>query len=187
MNPLIKLPVDTLFEQAASTQPAPGGGSVTALCGMLGVGLILKALRITLKRSDDAELKAAEPELERLARCLAADADADAASFTAYMVAALLPRETPEDAEARAAKLKAAAVLATEVALGAVDHSDEAAARARAIGDRLSPRMAPDLDAGLRLLAVTRSNALQNASDNIGAAEGAAEHAALSERLAAAG
>lgn len=187
MDPLKTLSVEALYEQAASTAPAPGGGSVTALCGMLGIGLILKALRITLKKAEDTALTAAEPELERLAQALAADADADASSFDAYMAALRLPKATPEEAEARRARLKAAAVLATEVALETLNHADEAAARAKGIGDRLTPRLAPDLDAGLRLLAVTRSNAIHNARDNLGSAEGTADYAALAARLARAG
>jgi formiminotetrahydrofolate cyclodeaminase len=151
---------------------------------MLGIALILKALRITLKKAADAELSAAEPELERLAGALAEAADADAAAFAAYMAAVRLPRETPEEAKARAERLRAAAVHATLVAIAARDHADEAIARARAIGGRLTPRLAPDLEAGLQLLAVTRSNALQNARDNLGAAAGAAEYDALAKRLA---
>ena len=183
MDRLKTLTVEALYEAAADTHPAPGGGSVTALCGMLGISLILKAVRITLKKTEDAALSAADPELGRLADALGADADADASSFEDYMHALRLPRSTPEETEARKARMKAAAVLATEVALTTLDHADEAMARAKAIGDRLSPIMAPDLDAGLRLLDVTRSNAIQNARDNIAAAEGAAEYAALRERL----
>jgi methenyltetrahydrofolate cyclohydrolase len=187
MDKLSRLSIEALYAQAASTAPAPGGGSVTALCGMLGVSLVLKALRITLKKAEDAELKAAEPGLDRLARALAEDADADAASFDAYMAAVRLPRATPAEAEARAAKLKAAAVQATLVALAVRDHADEAIAGAKAIGGRLTPRLAPDLAAGLQLLEAARSNAAQNARDNLGAAEGTAEYAGLAQRLTAAG
>ena len=186
MDKLSELSIEALYAQAASTAPAPGGGSVTALCGMLGIALILKALRITLKKAEDPLLTAAEPELDRLARALAEDADADASSFDAYMTAVRLPRATPEEAGARTARLKAAAVLATQVALATLDHADEAIARASAIAERLTPRLAPDLAAGLELLQAARSNAIQNARDNLGAAEGTAEYAGLAERLAAA-
>jgi methenyltetrahydrofolate cyclohydrolase len=187
MDKLSRLSIEALYAQAASTAPAPGGGAVTALCGMLGVSLVLKALRITLKKAEDAALKAAEPELDRLARALAEDADADASSFDAYIAAVRLPRATPEEAEARAAKLKAAAVQATQVALVALGHADEAIARAKAIGGWLTPRLAPDLAAGLQLLETARANPIQNARDNLGAAEGTAEYAGLAERLRATG
>jgi methenyltetrahydrofolate cyclohydrolase len=183
MDKLSRLSIEALYAQAASTAPAPGGGSVTALCGMLGVSLVLKALRITLRKAEDAELKAAEPELDRLARILAEDADADALSFDAYIAAVRLPRATPDEAKARAARLKAAAVQATQAALAARDHADEAIAHAKAIGGRLTSRLAPDLAAGLQLREAARANAIQNARDNLGAAEGTAEHAVLAQRL----
>src|SRR5689334_4984205 len=85
---LVDLTVQDLYWRSASIEPAPGGGSVTALCGMLGVALVLKALRISLKRREDAaDWHGADQALETLAESLAADADADAESFNAFILA----------------------------------------------------------------------------------------------------
>lgn len=186
MERLKDLSIETLFERAGSTAPAPGGGAVTALCGMLGVSLILKALRISLRHAPDtAALLAAEPVLEGLAQALGQAADADSAAYGAYIAAVRAPRTTDQETTLRRKQLEAAAVAATEVAIDAIEHVDRASAEARAIGALILPRMAADLKAGLHLLAAARANAEDNGRENLEAA-GAEEHARLAQRFEAA-
>ena len=147
MQGLSRQSFDQVFEAAASTTPSPGGGAVMGLCGMMGVALLLKAVRITLKRRpDDAELTAAEPEFVRLARRLAEDADADAASFDAYMAAGRLPHASDAEAEGRTDKLTHAALDSVEVALAALEHAAEVITLAKTLAemdvDGMSPREA---------------------------------------------
>jgi formiminotetrahydrofolate cyclodeaminase len=184
VDPLSRQSFDQLFEAAASTAPSPGGGAVMGLCGMMGVALLLKAARITLKRRpDDEVLKAAEPGLERLARQLAGDADADARSFGAYMAAGRLSKATEAEAAGRAAKLTAAALDSVEVALGALEHAAEAITLAKGLSTRLSPRMAPDLAGGLALLEAVRANAVDNARDSLDRTEDCPRREELAARL----
>ncbi len=180
MDPLSRQSFDQVFEAAASTAPSPGGGAVMGLCGMMGVALLLKAVRITLKRRpDDEVLKGAEPELERLARRLADDADADAASFDAYMAAGRLPK----DDAGRSGKLAAAALDSIEVAIEALEHAAEAITLAKGIAERLAPRMAPDLAGGLALLEAVRANAVDNARDSLDRTEDCERREELAARL----
>ena len=183
MDELSRLSFEQMFERASSTAPSPGGGAVMGLCGMMGVALLLKAARITLKHREDEALRAAEAEFARLARLLADDADADAASFDAYMTAGRLPRGTADETAARAEKLGAAALDSVEVALAALAHAAEAMAVARRISGRLSPRMAPDLSGGLALLEAVRANAVDNARDSLDRTEGSLRREALAARL----
>ncbi len=180
MDRLSSLSFDQVFKAAASTAPSPGGGAVMGLCGMMGVALLLKAVRITLKRRpDDAVLAAAEGEFERLARLFAEDADADAASFDAYMAAGRLPR----DSEERTDKLEAAALDSIEVAILGLGHAAEGITLAKSLAERLSPRMAPDLAGGLALLEAVRANAVDNARDSLDRTEDSPRREALAERL----
>ena len=180
MDRLSGLSFDQVFEAAASTAPSPGGGAVMGLVGMMGVALLLKAVRISLKRRpDDEALAAAEGEFDRLARRLAADADADAASFDAYMAAGRLPRESAE----RVQRLDAAALDSIEVAIVALGHAAEGITLGKSLAERLSPRMAPDLAGGLALLEAVRANAVDNARDSLDRTEDSPRRAALSERL----
>jgi formiminotetrahydrofolate cyclodeaminase len=184
MNELSRLSFEQVFDLAASTRPSPGGGAVMGLCGMMGVALLLKAVRITLKRRpDDEALTAAEAEFARLARLLAQDADADAASFDAYMAAGRLPRGTEAEIAARSARLAHAALDSVEVALAALAHAAEAMTVAKRIAERLSPRMAPDLAGGLALLEAVRANAVDNARDSLDRTEGSPRREALAARL----
>ncbi len=183
MDELRRLSFDQMFERAASTKPSPGGGAVMGLVGMMGVALLLKAVRITLKHREDEALKAAEAEFERLARLLAEDADADAASFDAYMAAGRMPRSTPEEIAARSQGLARAALDSVDVALAALAHAAEAMSLARRISGRLSPRMAPDLSGGLAVLEAVRANAVDNARDSLDRTEGSSRREALAARL----
>ena len=183
MDELRRLSFAQMFERAASTTPSPGGGAVMGLVGMMGVALLLKAVRITLRHRDDEALKAAESEFERLAGLLAQDADADAASFDAYMAAGRLSRATPDEIAARSRALAQAALDSVEVALAALAHAAEAMIVARRVAGRLSPRMAPDLSGGLALLEAVRANAVDNARDSLDRTEGSPRREALAARL----
>jgi formiminotetrahydrofolate cyclodeaminase len=175
---------DTVFAAAASTEPSPGGGAVMGLCGMMGVALLLKAVRITLKRRpEDAVLGAAEPEFERLATLLADDADSDAKSFDAYMAAGRLPKATEQEARRRTETLGDAALDSIEVAICALEHAAEAIELAKSLAERLSPRMAPDLAGGLALLEAVRANAVDNARDSLDRTEGCPRREELAARL----
>ncbi len=187
MSKLSSQTVDRLFEGAASIEPAPGGGAVTSLCGMLGIALVLKALRISLKRRDDAErFRPADEALEQLARMMAGDADADAEAYGAYIAAVRLPKEPAEAAATRSARLQQTGALSTGAALAALEHAAQAMDQARAIAPMIGQQMAPDLDAGLALLEIMRSNAAHNAEANLAGVKDMATHAALAQRLAAA-
>ena len=184
MSSLARRPIGQLFQEAASTEPAPGGGSVTALCGMLGVALVLKALRISIKHRDDgADFEQADASLAALAEHISADADADAESFSAFIAALRLPKGSPGEAEARKAKLQEAAVASTEAGLAALDHAVQAMAQARRLGSVINQTMAPDLVAGLALLGVLHLNAVHNAEANLASVKAADVHTALSARL----
>src|ERR1700722_3194627 len=47
---LATMTLSALFEAAASTQPVPGGGCISAACGYLGIGLLLKSIRISARK-----------------------------------------------------------------------------------------------------------------------------------------
>lgn len=182
MSRLVDQAVRDIYRNAASTEPAPGGGSVTALGGMLGVALVLKALRISLKRREDAaQFGPAEQALEQLAQALAADADADAEVFSFYMAALRMDKSDPS----RAGRIDQAAAQATEAGLQALQNALEGIERSRSLGPVISRQMAPDLVAGLGLLDVMRLNAIENAEANLASVKDPSTKSPLAERLAA--
>ena len=151
---------------------------------MLGVALVLKALRISLKHRDDgAQFAEADAALAALADHISADADADAESFSAFIAALRLPKGTPDEAATRKAKLQDAAVASTQAGLAALENTVQAMAQARQLTPVINQTMAPDLAAGLALLGVLRLNAVHNAEANLASVKAIDVHAALSARL----
>ena len=183
MPRLSALSVDEIYRQSASTAPTPGGGSVTALCGMLGIALILKALRITRRRRPDEALDAAETALESLAGTLDADAEADIKAFDAFMQAARTPREDEGQRAERTERMQRAAAAA-EAALDTLEHACVAIEQADRVEGQIATVVAADLRSGRRLLRVTVTNAIDNAMDNLESAGPPGECERLSERLA---
>jgi formiminotetrahydrofolate cyclodeaminase len=184
LPPLSRRTVADLFEQAGSTAPTPGGGSVTALCGMLGIALILKALRISIRRNEDRDSYAAfDADLVRLAEALAEDAQADERAFQAYIDAAGLPRASEPERQARAAALGRAAIVATDAALQTLRHAKDAFAISRELEPAIKDSIRADLVAGRELLRVVRSAAVENAQTNLRSLKDEAERQRLSDAL----
>jgi formiminotetrahydrofolate cyclodeaminase len=178
------LTIRALYGEAASTSPSPGGGSVCAACGMLGIALILKALRISQRHRPDPSLQAAEPAMERLAEALENDADADCAAFDSFIHAAQLPKGTDAERAERTSRLEQAAAGAAEAALSTLEHAVDAIGQAGALEALIAPVVAADLLAGRRLLQAARLNAIDNARGNLRSVGSASERERLMARLA---
>ncbi len=92
-------PADELLARTASADPTPGGGSVAALTGALGTGLVLMALAVTARRRDldDAQrdrLADLAARGEALLARVRAGADQDVADFETLMAAYGRPATT---------------------------------------------------------------------------------------------
>ena len=185
MPHLEKLTVRELFERASSTAPSPGGGAVAAVGGMLGISLILKALRISLRNAEDAGAYARDDAaLTDLALRLAEDADADEGAFAAYVNAARLPKGTEDERGARNAALRKAAIGATDAGIEMLRHAQEAFAVSRRVEAAIKRNIEADLVAGREFLKVVRTVAVENCRANLSALRDSPEGDRL-ERLVA--
>ncbi|MBO4461638.1 MAG: cyclodeaminase/cyclohydrolase family protein, partial [Lachnospiraceae bacterium] len=88
-----------------SNAPAPGGGSVAALCGALGAALSGMVANLTIGREkyQDSwkEMEEMEPKAKALSEKLLDQIKIDSDSFDAYMAATKLPKETDEEKAVR--------------------------------------------------------------------------------------
>jgi len=116
--------VRSYAEAASSGQPTPGGGSVAALAGALGMTMGCMAANFTVGKK---KFKAVEPEVkELLAACLRARddllrlMDEDTKAYATVSMAYSLPKETPEQAAARTAMIQKALVVAMDSPLQVV-------------------------------------------------------------------
>ena len=118
---LARLPVDEFCEVTASDTPAPGGGSVSALCGALAASLSTMVGKLTIGRKGyetvEADMQAAIAELERIRQTLLKAIDEDATAFNDFMAAKKLPQVTEDEKAIRKEAMQVALKRATEVPL----------------------------------------------------------------------
>ncbi|HEX7974326.1 MAG TPA: cyclodeaminase/cyclohydrolase family protein, partial [Anaerolineales bacterium] len=120
--------VDFLDQLAAGTA-APGGGSASAYSGAAGAALVAMVARLTIGKKKYAAVEAQmQSVLERadgLRRELTSEIQRDAAAFEAVMAAFKLPKETPEQQDARARAVEQATLQASRVPLEVAGKSVE--------------------------------------------------------------
>jgi len=132
--------IDDFTDLLSTDAPAPGGGSVAALCGALSGALssMVGALTHGKKGYEESfgEMEEAGIEGQRLKEQFLADVDRDTAAFNRVMDAMRMPKKTDEDQAARAAAIEEATKEATLVPLEVLRRSLEAAKLARRVVEK---------------------------------------------------
>jgi formiminotetrahydrofolate cyclodeaminase len=113
-----------LRDAVASTDPTPGGGSVSIVTATLGAASIHKAVVVSLKKSEanfarHQSLLDLASRVSTLMASLSELADADSRAFERYLEACTLPRSTEGEKAIRNAEKEASLVGATHVPLEA--------------------------------------------------------------------
>lgn len=112
----IDITLREFMEELSSSAPTPGGGSVSALAGSLGLSLLTMVLNITLKKSDnESDLEEILEDAEKLKNELTELIDEDSKAFDGVMSAFRLPKETEEQKNERSEKIQSAFKSASEV------------------------------------------------------------------------
>lgn len=112
-------------DELASNSPAPGGGSVAALCGSLGSALGSMVFNLTVGKKayealGDAEKASVNKGLKDAGELKDTFLDLmnkDTEAFNKLMAAFKLPKDTDENKAARTAQIQAAYKAATEIPL----------------------------------------------------------------------
>ncbi|MEE8411166.1 MAG: glutamate formimidoyltransferase [Acidobacteriota bacterium] len=152
-------------DELSSNSPAPGGGSVAALCGSLSASL--SAMVAVLSWSKKG-LEARQPEMGEIGRdsqalkdwfIEAVDRDTDA--FNAVLAARRLPKKTKDDKAGRLEAIERANQAATTIPLAVLEHSVEAMELALRVAGQGMTASASDAGvAGACALAAAESAAL---------------------------
>jgi formiminotetrahydrofolate cyclodeaminase len=107
---LTTLSVETFVKELASGSATPGGGSAAGLAGAQGAALLMMVCNLTIGRKKyvevEEEMKAALARGELLRDRLLALIEADVRAFDGVMAAYRMPKETPEQKEARSAAIQ---------------------------------------------------------------------------------
>lgn len=138
-RPLVNLSLTRFTEETARESPAPGGGSVAAFVGAMGIalGAMVANLSANKRGWDDRweEFSAWAEKAERYRVRLLELVDADTRAYDGILQALQLPKESPEEQAARAAALHEATKGAIQVPLETlrvcVDSMEVAQAMAR--------------------------------------------------------
>ena len=119
------LTVKGFIQELASDSPAPGGGSVAALCGSLGAGLVAMVALLTVGREkykDSQEImEKTLMEANGLKTRFLDLMEKDTESFNLFMAARKLPKETDQEKAKRAEAIEEATKQATLIPLETVE------------------------------------------------------------------
>lgn len=154
---------DELLSRTASADPTPGGGSVAAVAGALGVGLMQMAVAVT----DDPALDPYRSGLAALQEVIVPAADADADDFAAVFAAYRLPRGDEAERAARTREIERASVAATEGPLALAETLVEAVAQSRKLESRVKASIVSDVLAGRDVVLGAARAAVRTADINI--------------------
>jgi glutamate formiminotransferase/formiminotetrahydrofolate cyclodeaminase len=166
---LVAMTLRAFADELSSSSPAPGGGSVAALCGALSASLssMVAALTWSKKGMESARpaMEAAGSDAQSLKDWFLDAVDRDTAAFNAVLAAARMPKRSPEDVAVRDRTLEAASQGAAKVPLDVL----EATIRA--------------LELALRVAKAGNPNSVSDAGVAGACALAAAEGAALNVRI----
>ena len=139
-GPLVGMKVNAFTDVLSTDAPAPGGGSVAALCGALSGALssMVAALTHGKKGYETAfrEMEGVGARAQALKDAFLEDVDRDTKAFNALMGALRLPKGTDAEKKAREAAIQDATAGATRVPLGVLRRTREAAELARTVVEK---------------------------------------------------
>ncbi len=149
---LIKKDLRAFADETASESPAPGGGSISAYVGALGVSLATMVANLSShKRGWDErweEFSEAAERGQQLKDALLRAVDEDTDAFNAIMAAFGLPNGTPEEKSARKAAVQAATRKAIEVPFKVMTLSLDSFSLIRQMAETGNPNSVTDAGVG---------------------------------------
>lgn len=121
--------IEAFAQQTASSEPVPGGGSISALAGALAAALSEMVAGLTIGKKKYAEveeeMKAVIPGMRKTQEQLLVDIRRDSESFDLFMQALTLPKDTEEEKQARTEAMQNGLKEAVKVPLSVAKASYE--------------------------------------------------------------
>ena len=123
------LTVEEFIEVTASDAPAPGGGSVSALVGSLGIALAEMVANLTIGKEKYADVEEEMKEIveaaSKVRKELTDAIQKDTESFTQYMNALKMPKTTEDEKAVRREAMQNGLKEATKVPLAIAESALE--------------------------------------------------------------
>ena len=137
---LVGMRVDAFADLLSTDSPAPGGGSVAALCGALSSALSSMVAALTHGKKgyerSSAEMEEAGVRAQTLKVAFLEDVDRDTQAFNRVMHAMRLPKASDDEKKLRAEAIEGATKGATLVPLGVLKRCLDAAELARLVVEK---------------------------------------------------
>lgn len=128
------------IDDVSSNSPAPGGGSVSALCGALGSALTAMVCRLTIGKKNyegvQDEMLATLGQADELRAKLTGLIDRDTEAFNQVMKAFTLPKTTDDEKRIRSEAIQTATKQATLVPLEVMKLCEQAIGIAATVAER---------------------------------------------------
>ncbi|MDO9110247.1 MAG: cyclodeaminase/cyclohydrolase family protein [Desulfatirhabdiaceae bacterium] len=168
---LADLAVSEFVRELASVSPAPGGGSVAALCGGLSAALCTMVARLTHGKEKyragwqamESLIQQADPLAERFVVLMDADTDA----YNQVVAAMRLPKETAEEKAVRKTAIELANRKAAEVPLETLKNTLKLADNVKAAGEKGNVNCITDAGTAAQLVRTAAYAAAYNVRINL--------------------
>ena len=179
---LVTRTVKDFIDETSSESPAPGGGSVAAVCGSLGAALVAMVGNLTVgKRKMEGAWAACERisvRAQELKDAFLDDIDRDTDAFNAFMAAMRLKASTPEEEAGKKQAMIDATKGAIMVPFGVLERTPAVVEIASEVLDIGNPNAASDAATAAACAVACAEGALYNVLTNMKDFEGDAEWAA---------
>ena len=186
-NLLVKLDLRQFCNETLSDSPAPGGGSVAALMGALGVSLGGMVANLSAgKRGWDDKLKYFSDwavKAQQLKDELLSLVDEDTVAFNKVMDAFALPKESAQEKVARSAAIEQATRYAAEVPLKVMEAASKSYQLLSEMAGNGNPASVSDVGVGLLATRACIDGAALNVKINLGQLKDEKFKSALVERV----
>src|SRR3982750_3033756 len=184
---LVKMDLRQFCNETLSDSPAPGGGSVAALMGALGVSLGGMVANLSAgKRGWDEKLSFFSGwavKAQQLIDELLFLVDEDTAAFNKVMAAFGLAKESAEEKAARSAAIQAANKYAAEIPLRVTETAAKSYQPLGEMAEQGNPASISDVGVGLLATRACVEGAAMNVRINLGSLKDADAKRSLSEKL----
>jgi len=184
---LVKMNLREFANETLSDSPAPGGGSVAALMGALGVSLAGMVANLSAcKRGWDDKLpyfSAWAVKAQQLKDELLFLVDEDTAAFNKVMEAFGLPKDSAEEKAARTAAIQAANKYAAEIPLRVMESASRSYEILGAMAEQGNPASISDVGVGLLAVRACVDGAAMNVRINLSGLKDEKVKSALREKL----
>src|SRR3954469_9944653 len=184
---LVKMDLRQFCNETLSDSPAPGGGSVAALMGALGVSLGGMVANLSAgKRGWDDKLSYFSDwavKAQQLKDELLFLVDEDTAAFNKVMDAFGLPKESAEEKAARSAAIQAANKYAAEIPLRVMETAAKSYRLLGEIAEQGNPASISDVGVGLLAIRGCIEGAAMNVRINLAGLKDEAFKVSLREKM----